>query len=158
MRVLLATGDDPKEGRMQRTLEGTGHEVIRATARGDELLASIEQAGLLHAAVVSQGSLGRRWPKLLRQLRKRASHLPVILLLGPKAERAWRLAMLAGAFDVVSPGTPEAVTVHAVHRALAYTLGRVVGELSMEDAVGGERGRSFTPGLAQDIAATTTSR
>lgn len=155
MRVLLATGDDPREGRMQWMLEATGHEVIRAASRGEELLASIEEAGNLHAAVVSQGSLGRRWPRLLRQLRNRAPHLPVVLLFGPKADQAWRLAMLAGAFEAVSGSAPDAVAVQAVHRALAYAVGRVVGELSVEGAAGEAIGRSTAPGLAQDIAAAT---
>ena len=154
MRVLLATGDDPRDGRMQRMLEGIAQEVIREAARGEELLTSIEMAGPLHAAAVSQGSFGRKWPRLLRQLRKRAPQLPVVLLLGPKADRAWRLAMLAGAFEVVPAGAPEEAAVQAVRRALAYTLGRVVGELSVEGA-GRGIGRSTAQSLAQDIAATT---
>jgi DNA-binding NarL/FixJ family response regulator len=156
VRVLLAAGDDPREGRMQRILEATGHEVIREAARAEELLASIEAAGHLHAAAVSQGSLGRRWPRLLRQLRKQAPHLPVVLLLGPKADRAWRLAILAGAFEAVPAGAPEEAAVQAVGRALAYAVGRVVGELSLEAASGG-KDRSIPQDLEQDIAVKTRS-
>lgn len=157
MRVLLATGNDPREIRVQLMLEATGHEVIRAATRGEELLASIEQAGHLHAAAVSQGSLGRRWPRLLRQLRKRVPQLPVVLLLGPKADRAWRLAMLAGAFEAVPAGAAGEAAVQAVHRALAYKVGRIVGELSVEGAGDEERDRSDVPGLAMEIAAMTNS-
>jgi len=154
MRVLLTAGDDPKEGRMQGMLEATGHEVIRAASRGEELLASIEEAGNLHAAVVSQGSLGRRWPRLLRQLHKGAPRVPVVLLLGPKADRAWRLAMLAGAFEAVSASAPETTEIQAVNRALAYAVGRVVGEISVGSA-GEANDRSAVPGLARDIAVAT---
>ncbi|MFI5342241.1 MAG: hypothetical protein ACHQ7N_20705 [Candidatus Methylomirabilales bacterium] len=154
MRVLLATGEDPREGRMHRMLEATGHEVIRAASRGEELLASIEEVGNLHVAVVSQGSLGRGWPRLLRQLRKAAPRVPVVLLLGPKADRAWRLAMLAGGFEAVSASAPEEAAVLAVYRALAYAVGRVVGEISV-GAAGEANDRSAVPGLARDIAVAT---
>ena len=156
VRVLLAAADDPREGRMQRMLEGTGHEVIREVVRGEELLTSIGVAGHFHAAAVSQGSLGRRWPRLLRQLRKDAPQLPVVLLLGPKADRAWRLAILAGAFEAVPAGAPEEAAVRAVGRALAYAVGRVVGELSLEAATEG-KDRSAAQALVQDIAAATRS-
>jgi len=145
MRVLLATGDDPRGVRMQWMLEVGGHEVIRATSGGEELLASIEGADRLHAAIVSQGSLGRRWPRLLRELRKGAPHLPVVLLLGPKADRAWRLAMLAGAFEAVPASAPETAAIQAVYRALAYAVGRDVGELSLEGAAGGMFDQSVSP-------------
>jgi len=155
MRVLLAAVDDPREGRMQWMLEAKGHEVIRAISKDEELLASIEGADHLHVAIVSQGSLGRRWPMLLRRLRKQAPRLPVVLLLGPRADRAWRLAMLAGAFEAVPASAPEGAAIQAVYRALAYAVGRVVGELSVEGAAGGATERPVAPGLAQDIAVAT---
>ena len=133
-------------------LEARGHEVIRAISKGEELLASIEGADHLHAAIVSQGSLGRRWPRLLRQLRKQAPHLPVVLLLGPRTDRAWRLAMLAGAFEAVPASAPEAVAIQAVYRALAYAVGKAVGGLSVEGAPDGATDRSVAPGLAEDMA------
>ncbi len=154
MRVLLAAGDDPREGRMQRMLEATGHEVIRAASRGEELLASLEGLGNLHVAVLSQGALGKRWPRLLRQIRKGAPRVPVVLLLGPKAERAWRLAILAGAFEAVSASVPEEAAIQAVNRSLAYAVGRVVGEISV-GAAGEANDRPAVLGLARDIAVAT---
>ena len=152
MRVLLAIGDDPRESRVQWLLEATGHAVIRGAPKGEELLGFIEGVAHLQAALVSQEALGRKWPRLLRQLRKRAPHLLVILLLGPKSERAWRLAVLAGAFEAVSASAPDAAIVQTVRRALAYAVGRVVGELSTEDGTGGWTDRPAAPGLPQGIA------
>ena len=157
MRVLLAAGEDPREGRMHRMLEATGHEVIRAASRGEGLLASIEEVANLHVAVVSQGSLGRGWPRLLRQLRKAVPRVPVVLLLGPKAERAWRLAVLAGAFEAVSASVPEEAAIQAVNRALAYAVGRVVGEISV-GAVGEANDRSAVSELARDIPVANRTR
>jgi DNA-binding NarL/FixJ family response regulator len=146
MRVLLAAVDDPEEGRLQWMLEARTQEVVRAVSKGEELLASIGGADHVHAAVVSQGSLGRRWPRLLRQLRRQAPRLPVVLLLGPRADRTWRLAILAGAFEAVSGSAPEAA-IHAVYRALAYVVGKAVGELSAEGTPGGATDRSVAPCL-----------
>ncbi len=157
MRILLAAGDDPREGRMHRMLEATGHEVFRAASRGEELLGSIGEVGNLHVAVVSQASLGRGWPRLLRQLRKGAPSVPVVLLLGPKAERAWRLAVLAGAFEAVSASVPEEAAIQAVNRALAYAVGRVVGEISV-GAVGEANDRSAVSELARDIPVANRTR
>ena len=103
VRVLLAAGDDPREGRMQRMLA-------------------------------------------------------VVFLLGPKADRAWRLAMLAGAFEAVPAGAPEEAALQAVRRALAYTVGRVVGELSTGGAIGGREDQPFAPGLVQTTVTATRSR
>jgi len=153
MRVLLATGDEPREGRMQRMLEVTGHEVIRKAARGEELLASIEVTGHIHAAAVSQGTLGKRWPRLLRQLRKRVPSLPVVLLLGRKADRVWRLAILAGAFEAVPAGAPEEAAVQALHHALAYTEGEG-RKGALGEGCGCGEDRSAAQSLVQDIAAT----
>lgn len=155
MRILLATGDDPRDSRIQWMLEGAGHEVIRSASRGEELLASIGGADRLYAAIVSQGSLGRKWPRLLRELRKQVPQLPVVLLLGPRTDRAWRLAMLAGAFEAVSASAPEEAVVQAVYRALAYAVGRVVGELSVEGPTVGATDRPTALGLPRDIAAAT---
>jgi DNA-binding NarL/FixJ family response regulator len=156
VRVLLATGDDPRGSRLRQRLEATGHEVIRLATGGEGLLTSIQsiqEAGRLHAAILSHGALGRRWPRLLRQLCKRAPYLPVILLLDPKADRAWRLAMLAGAFEAVPASASEGAGIEAVHRALAYAVGRIVGEL-----LAPRTGGTSAPGLARDVAPAARTR
>jgi len=129
MRVLLATGDERGSSHLDSVLEATGHEVIRGTSTGAKLLSSIERAGQLHAAVLSQAALGRRWPKLLRQLRWRAPDLPVVVLLGRRADRTWRPAILAGAFDALPAGVPETEVLESVSRALAYAGGEAVCSL-----------------------------
>jgi DNA-binding NtrC family response regulator len=154
MRVLLAAVDDPRESRLQGMLEARGHEVVRAVSKSEELLSSIGGADHLHAAIVSQRSLGRRWPRLLRQLRKQAPRLPVVLLLGPRADRAWRLAILAGAFEAASARAPEAA-IQAVYRALAYVVGKAVDQLSVEGAPGGATDRLLATGPAPDMAVAT---
>ena len=128
MRVLLDIGEDAGEDRLRSMLEANGQEVVRAGSRGEELVAFIGGAEHLHAAVVSQVSLGKKWPRLLRQIRKQAPRLPVVLLLGPRADRTWRLAILAGAFEAVPASAPEAA-MQALSRALGYVVGKAVGEL-----------------------------
>ncbi len=66
--------------------------------------------------------------------------------------------MLAGAFEAVPAGAAEEAAVRAVHRALAYKVGRVVGELSVEDTADEGRGRSVVTGLTQNIASATRTR
>ena len=156
MRILLDTGDDAGEDRLQWILEASGQEVVRATSKAEELVAFIGGADHLHAAVVSQASLGKRWPRLLRQLRKQAPPLPVVLLLGPRADRTWRLAILAGAFDAVPASAPEAA-MHALSRALTYVVGKAVGELFIEGVPGGATDRRATADLPQHIAVATRS-
>ncbi len=123
MRILLAAGDEHTLTHLMGVLEGTGHEIIPTAATGEELLATVERAPRLHAALLSQAALGRGWSKLLRQLRRQAPYLPAVVLLGPGAEYAWRRAMLAGAFDALPPFSEEAV-LRALSCALAYSLGK----------------------------------
>ncbi len=137
MRILLDTGTDGGSGaQLQWMLEAGGQEVVRVTSRAEDLVADIGAADHLHAAVVSQASLGKKWPKLLRQLRKQAPRLPVILLLDTRADRTWRLAILAGAFDAV-PATDSDSAKNAVSRALSYVVGKAVGELFVDSGAVG---------------------
>lgn len=137
MRVLLALGREPGSNHLDFALEATGYEVIRGTGTGVKLLSSIERAGRLHAAVLSQAALGKRWPKLLRQLRWRAPDLPVVVLLGHRADRTWRPAILAGAFDALPASAPETEVLESVSRALAYAGNEAVAEPSLSHEVGG---------------------
>jgi len=150
MRVLLDIGEDGGEDRLQWMLEANGQEVVRASSKGEELVAFIGEAEHFHAAVVSQASLGKKWPRLLRQLRKQAPRLPVVLLLGPRADRTWRLAILAGAFDAV-PASPEAA-MPALSRALGYVVGKAVGELFVEGTPLGGAEPSVAATLPQHAA------
>jgi DNA-binding NtrC family response regulator len=109
-----------------QTLEAQGHRVIRAAAGGEDLLTTVAHAGRLHAALLDQMALGSGWPRLLRQLRRRAPYLPVVVLLGPEAERSWRLAILAGAFDVLPESAPQDTVLCAIDRALSYSTGRLI--------------------------------
>jgi hypothetical protein len=66
--------------------------------------------------------------------------------------------MLAGAFEAVSASAPEEAAVQAVYRALAYAVGRVVGELSVEGAAVAAIERWSDPDQARDITAATRTR
>jgi len=121
---------------LARALEDRGHEVLHATAGGEELLASAEHAGRLHAAVLSEVALGQGWPRLMRQLRRSAPYLPAVVLLGPGSEATWRLAILAGAFEALPESTPLKEVLHAVSRALNYAVGKPPSEESFPPAVG----------------------
>lgn len=157
MRILLAAEDEPATSRLAWLLERAGHEVIRATSRGAELLSSIELAGQLHAAVLAQTSLGRTWPRLLRQLRRHAPDLPVVLLLGPRADRAWRLAILIGAFEALPASIPEGGVLRAVQRALRYAAGKSAAEPSTWPEAGEVMGRPAPPVLARSPVAAVKS-
>jgi DNA-binding NarL/FixJ family response regulator len=148
MRVLLLTTDEHGRNGLVRALESKGHEVIRATSRGEDLLAAAEHAGRLHGALLSQVALGQGWPRLLRQLRRRVPSLPAIILLGPEAEQNWRLAILAGAFDALPECSPEETVFLTVHKALSYSTGKplpkqpiIVEEIGRPEAARSSRSR-----------------
>lgn len=119
MRLLLGAGQQPFEEDLTRALRGMGHTVIGTTSRGMELIPAIERAGRLHAAVLGQAMLGSEWVVLLRHLRGRFPRLPVVILLSPGAERTWRRALLAGAFDALRASTPVEGALKAVCLALS---------------------------------------
>jgi DNA-binding NtrC family response regulator len=127
MRILLLTGDQHMLQDLARALEARGHQVALATSAGEDVLAATKPGGRLHAAVLSQGALGKRWPKLLRQLRRQAPYLPAVLLMRPGAARAWRVAIRAGAFDALPESAPQDAVLQAISRALAYAGGKSVG-------------------------------
>lgn len=124
MRILFLTGDERLPQDLARALEARGHQVIHAAFAGEDMLAAAKPEGRLHAAVLSQRALGKRWPKLLRQLRQQAPYLPAVVLMRPGAARAWRIAILAGAFDALSESAPQETVLQAISRALAYAGGR----------------------------------
>lgn len=82
MRILL-TSDERVPQDLARALEARGHQVILATSADQDVLAAAQQEGRLHVAVLGHRALGKRWPKLLRQLRRQALYLPAVLLLRP---------------------------------------------------------------------------
>src|SRR5574342_666137 len=59
--------------------------------------------------------------------------LPAVVLLGSGAEQRWRLAILAGAFDVLPESAPEETVLRAVCRALSYSSGRLPLEPSLPE-------------------------
>lgn len=120
MRVLLATPYQPFQEDLARALRGMGHAVVGTASRGTDLIPAIERAGRLHAAVLGQAMLGNEWATLLRRLRGRLPRLPVVILLSPGAERTWRRALLAGAFDALPPSAPVEGTLKAVCLALSW--------------------------------------
>lgn len=125
MRILLLTTNEHARNGVVQALEAQGHVVIRATSGGEDLLAAVEHAGRLQAALLNQVALGSGWPRLLRQLRRRAPFLPAVVLLGPETERSWRLAILAGAFDALPESAPQDTVLCAIDRALSYSTGRL---------------------------------
>lgn len=119
MRVLLAAAHQPFQEDLARALRGIGHAVVGTACRGTELILAIERADRLHAAVLGQAMLGNEWAMLLRRLRGRLPRLPVVILLSPGAERTWRRALQAGAFDAVPASIPVEGALKAVRLALS---------------------------------------
>lgn len=152
MRILLLTADQHTRNGLARALEDRGHEVLHATAGGEELLATAEHAGRLHAAVLSEVALGNGWPRLVRQLRRSAPYLPTVVLLGPGSNATWRLAILAGAFEALPESTPQREVFHAVSRALNYAAGKPPSEKSLPRS-GGITGQSAVQAVALDVPA-----
>lgn len=143
MRILLITGNEGNRRGLARMLEARGHRVIRANVNGGELLGAVERAGHLHAALLGQAVLGKGWSKVLRQLRRRVPYLPVVFLLGPGAEQAWRIAILAGAFDALPASLPDEAVFRALVRALSYAVGKSLPEPSLIQSSVSPRGRSL---------------
>lgn len=125
MRILIVTSKQPIERKLAQLLERKGHQITRLCAGGEDLLSILEQGALFHAAVLNQVVLGQRWPRQVRQLRRRAPHLPAILLLAPGAEHTWRHAILAGAFEAVPLQSSMDVVLDALFRALNYSAGKL---------------------------------
>lgn len=156
MRILLATGNEHSRGDLARMLEARGHQVIQANVNGEELPGAVERAGHLHAALLGQVVLGRGWPRLLRQLRRRAPYLPVVFLLGPGAEQAWRIAILAGAFDALPVSLPDEAVFRVLVRALSYAVGKSLTEPSPAMSAATLVGRSRRAVLMADVPAGAT--
>ena len=135
MRILLLTTNEYARNGVVQALEAQGHLVIRAPSGGEDLLTAVEHAGRLQAALLNQVALGSGWPRLLRQLRRRAPARPAVVLLGPEAERSWRLAILAGAFDALPESTSEEIVLCAIDRALSYSTGRLFSGPLRPDAI-----------------------
>ncbi len=148
MRVLVAVASNRTRHELTRALGAKGHEVITSTSRGEELLLAIERTTPIHVALLSQAALGSGWPKVLRQLRRRAPGVRVVVLLRPGAERQWRLAMLAGAFDAL-PGSAHGNEVLAgLCRALDSPAQRRPHEPSRGSGAAGTAGSSPVPAFA----------
>ncbi len=124
MRILLVTDDKPIEGELTEHLEQNGHEVVRLQASEDDLLAAVERGPRYHAAVLNQAVLGKRWPRQVRHLRRRAPYLPAIVLLAFGMEHAWQHAILAGAFEALPVRSPLDEILNAISRAVEYSAGK----------------------------------
>lgn len=120
MRILLATAHQEFEEDLGRSLREMGHAVVETASRGMELIPAFERAGRLHAAVLGQAALGSEWAMLLRRFRGRLPGLPLLILLSPGAERTWRRALLAGAFDALPSSAPVERVLKAVCLALSW--------------------------------------
>ncbi len=137
MRILLAISSIRTRNELTPALEGKGHQVVTSASRGEDLLLSIEEAAPIHAAVLSQAALGGDWLRLLRHLRQRDPRVRTVVLLRPGAERHWRYAMMAGAFEVLAGSAPVEAVLEAACRALAAT-----GVHPPEQPAGHRHGRS----------------
>jgi DNA-binding NtrC family response regulator len=126
MRILLVTGDQPIEQQLMHLLEGGGHELTRVSAGGDEALSRVEEGARFHAAVLSEGVLGRGWPRQIRDLRRRAPYLPAVVLLAADGEHAWRHAILAGAYEALPLQRSLDAILEALSRALQYSAGKML--------------------------------
>ncbi len=128
MRILLVSSDEPIERELAQLLDRRGHETIRLAVGGNDLLSSVEEAARFHVAVLDQTALGEGWPKQVRLLRRRAPYLPAIVLLAPGGERAWRHAILAGAFEALPVHSTLDAVLEALSRALSYSTGKPLFE------------------------------
>lgn len=148
MRVLLAISSNRARNELTQHLAAKGHTVFTSTARGEGLLAAIEHAKPIHVVLVTQAAMGCEWVRGLRQLRRRAPTILVVVLLRPGAELAWRVAMLAGAFEALAASVSGAVLLEALGRAvnIAAAGSRVLPAPPREEATGGARiARSQAP-------------
>lgn len=118
MRVLLAIASDRTRNDLTQALEAEGHEVITSTPRREELLRAIEEAMPVQAALVTQAALGAQWVRWLRQLRKRAPGVRTVVLLRPGAEKHWRRAMMAGAYEALGASATREDLLRALSRTL----------------------------------------
>ncbi|HEY7677444.1 MAG TPA: hypothetical protein VIG69_10250 [Candidatus Methylomirabilis sp.] len=119
MRILLAISSNRTRSELTPVLEAKGHQVVRSASRGEDLLLHIEEAAPIHAALLSQAALGGDSLRLLRQLRQRDPRVRTVVLLRTGAERQWRNAMMAGAFEALAASAPGNALLDAVCRALA---------------------------------------
>ncbi len=128
MRILLATGDQAIQRELASLLQRSGYALTWLTAGGESLLSSVEQGARFHAAVLDQSALGEAWPRQVRQLRRRAPYLPVVVLLAPGDEQAWRHAILAGAFEAVPLLSGPEIILETLSRAVQYAGGKPLPE------------------------------
>ncbi len=146
MRILLVTGDQPVERELAQTLLRSGHDLARLSSGGGELLSSVEQGARFHAAILNQAMLGPGWPRQIRDLRRRAPYLPAVVLLAAGEERAWRHAILAGAFESLPLLSSLDVVLKALSRALIYSAGKMVqSERSFAAEADGEGSWQYAP-------------
>ncbi len=117
MRVLLAIASNRARHELTQALAAKGHEVCTSAARGEGLLAAIAPARTVHGVLATQAVLGGEWLRVLRQLRRRAPDIPIVVLLRPGAELAWRLAILAGAFEALAASAANAAVLDALCHA-----------------------------------------
>ncbi len=129
-RVLLATVSRRLRKDLSRVLGAEGHVVVHCASRGAMLVMAIQQAGPLAAVVIDQALLGSGWTTLLRQLRRPAPSLPVVLLLRPGAEWARKLAFAAGAFAALPASATTEAVLDAVARAITAPEERCSPEFS----------------------------
>ncbi len=130
MRILLVIGEQPIERELVHVLAQGGHQLTLLTAGGESLMCAVEESPRFHAAVLNQAVLGKKWPRQIRQLRRLAPYLPALVLLARGAEHAWRPAIVAGAFEAVPLRSALEVILEALSRALEYSAGRPLQEVS----------------------------
>jgi len=118
MRILLAIASNRTRNDLAQALGARGHEVFTSSSRRKELLLAIEEARPVHAALLSQAALGGEWIRWLRQLRNRAPGVCAVVLLRPGAERHWRRAIMAGAFEALTASATGEDLLAALCRAL----------------------------------------
>jgi signal transduction histidine kinase len=111
-RILIVDDNDDDIELCQRALAASGHEYdIERVASGDACIAWLDQAKA-DCILLDYSLPGENGLALLKRIRMRHAHLPVIVLTGQGSESIAASMMKAGAEDYVIKSTIDSKTLH----------------------------------------------